>query len=72
MVVPKNVDAYLSRRYYDAKSAGSFTSAAKLYEVLKREGRYTISLKRIRQWAEGQDLLSLHKAVRERQPPTAG
>lgn len=68
MVTPRNIDAYLKRRFYDPRQAGSFTSASKLYKAIRREGKYDISLKRIREWAEGQDILTLHKSVRQRQP----
>ena len=68
MALPKNVDKYLSRRYYDHKLPGSYTSASKLHDVIKSEGKYSIPLKRIQRWAEGQDILTLHKTVRQRQP----
>ena len=68
MTRPKNIDAYLSGRFYNPKSSGSFTSATKLYDVIKREGRYDISLKRVKRWAEGQDILTLHKTS-GRKPP---
>ena len=64
---PRNVDEYLTRRYYDSSSPGSFTSAAKLHQVIRSEGRYDISLKRIEKWAEGQDILTLHKTPKQRQ-----
>ena len=67
MVLPKDIDAYLTRRFYDPKSPGSFTSADKLYKVIKREGRYAIPLSRIQDWARGQDILSLHKTPKQKQ-----
>ena len=39
MPLPKNVDKYLSRRYYDHKLPGSYTSVSKLYEVYHFEKR---------------------------------
>ena len=63
MPVPRDIDGYLSRRFYDPKSPGSFTSVSKLHAVIKREGRYDIPLDRIKKWGEGQDILSLHKAT---------
>ena len=68
MALPKNVDDYLTRRYYDKRLPGSFTSASKLHRVIRSEGRYHIPLKRIEKWAEGQDILTLHKTPRQRQP----
>lgn len=68
MVLPKNVNAYLSKRFFNANAPGSFTSASKLYSVIKKEGRYQIPLSRIESWAKGQDILTLHKTARRRQP----
>lgn len=66
MVLPRDIDAYLTRRFYSHEKPGSFTSAAKLHSVIKSEGRYNISLQRIEDWAQGQDILTLHKAAREK------
>lgn len=66
MVLPKDIDTYLSSRFYNHRKAGGFTSAAKLHSVIKSEGRYNISLSRIEDWAQGQDILTLHKAAREK------
>lgn len=65
---PKNIDAYLTKRFYDPHSPGSFTSVTKLYDVIKEEGRYSIPLERVKKWGEGQDIVTLHKTVRQRQP----
>ena len=67
MASPRNVDDYLTRRYYDSRLPGSFTSASKLHKVIRSEGRYRIPLKRIEKWAEGQDILTLHKTPKQRQ-----
>ena len=64
MVLPKDIDAYLSRRFYNPRSPGSFTSTAKLHSVIKREGRYDISFSRIDDWAKSQDIITLHKQAR--------
>ena len=66
MVLPKDIDGYLSRRFYNHRSPGSFTSAAKLHSVIKSEGRYSISLRRIEHWAQTQDIVTLHKSAREK------
>ena len=66
MPLPKDIDAYLSRRFYNYKSPGGFTSAAKLYAVIKSEGRYDISMTRIEEWAGSQDIVTLHKSSREK------
>lgn len=66
MVLPKDIDAYLTRRFYNHRTPGSFTSASKLYSVIKSEGRYNISRARIEDWAQSQDIVTLHKAAREK------
>ena len=68
MVLPRDIDAYLTRRFYDSKAPGSFTSTAKLHSVIKKEGRYSISLRRINEWAKTQDIVTLHKSARQSQP----
>lgn len=68
MALPRNIDSYLTRRFYDKRLPGSFTSVTKLHSVLKKEGRYRIPLERVKEWAKGQDIVTLHKTVRERQP----
>ena len=68
MVLPRDIDAYLTKRFYDPKRPGSFTSTAKLHSVIKKEGRYNISLRRINEWSKGQDIVTLHKNTRQRQP----
>lgn len=68
MSLPKNLNSYLSKRFYNARAPGGFTSAYKLYQVIKKEGKYQIPLSKIESWARGQDILTLHKTVRRRQP----
>lgn len=68
MVLPRDIDAYLTRRFYNHRAPGGFTSASKLYSVIKKEGRYNISLGRIEEWAQGQDIVTIHKTAREKPP----
>lgn len=68
MVLPRDIDGYLTRRFYNHKTPGGFTSATKLHAVIKSEGRYNISLQRIEDWAQTQDILTLHKSAREKPP----
>ena len=67
MVLPRDIDAYLTRRFYNPSAPGSFTSTKKLHSVIKKEGRYSISLRRINEWAQGEDTLTLHKSVKQKQ-----
>jgi len=66
MVLPRDIDAYLTRRFYNPAAPGSFTSAKKLHSVIKKEGKYNISLRRIEDWAQAQDIVTLHKQVRQK------
>jgi hypothetical protein len=59
--LPKDIDSYLNKRYYDPKRPAAFTSTQKLFESIKREGRYKIPLKRINEWGETQDSITLHR-----------
>lgn len=68
MVSPRNINSYLTKRFYNPKLPGSYTSVSKLYQVIKKEGKHKISLKQIQEWAKGQDILTLHKTVKEKQP----
>lgn len=68
MVLSGNIKSYLTKRFYNPKLPGSFTSVSKLYQVIKKEGKRKISLKQIQEWAKGQDILTLHKTVNEKQP----
>lgn len=68
MTLPRNIDGYLTRRFFDPTKPASFTSVSKLHQAINWEGKYDISLERIKEWAERQDILSLHKQVRQSQP----
>jgi hypothetical protein len=58
---PRNVNAYLTKRYYDVTKPGSFTSVYKLYNCIKREGVYDIPLKKIKKWGMSQDAITMNK-----------
>ena len=68
MTLPRDVDAYLTKRFFDPAKAGSYTSVSKLYHVIRSEGKYDISIDRIKEWGSRNDILSLHKQVRQTQP----
>ena len=68
MTWPRDIDAYLSKRFFNPSQPGSYTSSSKLHKVIKNEGKYDISLSRINDWAVKNDILSLHKQVRQTQP----
>ena len=55
---------YLARIYFDLTKPGSFQSAKKLYQTVKREGVYNISRYEIQKWLQKQKTYSLQKATR--------
>ena len=55
---------YLSKIYHDPKHSGGFGGVERLYNDVKKEGKYNISRKKIKEWLMGQDAYTLHKPVR--------
>jgi hypothetical protein len=52
--------------YYDAKSPASFTSPEKLYQIVKRQGKYGISRNKIKKWLQEQDVYTLHRQIKRK------
>ncbi len=57
---------YLRNLYRNLKKGGSYQSAQKLYETVKREGKWDISLYWVKKWLEGEDTYTLNKEVRRK------
>jgi hypothetical protein len=55
------MDEYLSSMYYDPKRSGQFGGAERLYEDVRKEGRFALSRKEIREWLMKQEAYTLHK-----------
>jgi hypothetical protein len=49
------MDDYLSSVYYDPKRPVGFGDEERLYEDVKKEGRFALSRKEIREWLMKQD-----------------
>ena len=66
----KDVDAYLSRRYYDVKKPAAFTSVSKLFGEIEKEGnKHNISFDRIKEWGYKQDAITLNASkIRKKAP----
>lgn len=62
----EEMEQYLKKIWYDPRHPGSFAGAQKLYEIVKKEGKYNIGLNRIKRFLQNQDGFSLHKKVRRR------
>ena len=59
-------EEYLKKIYYDSGHPGGFAGPLKLYEIVKKEGKQRISLKRIKTWLQDQDSYSLNRLAKER------
>ena len=60
----ESVDSYLSSVYYNAKRSGGYGGVNRLYDDVKKEGKFKISRKQIKEWLMKQDAYTLHKPVR--------
>ena len=58
------MDEYLSSVYYDSKRSGGFGGVDRLYDDVKKEGKYKISRAEIKEWLMKQDAYTLHKPIR--------
>ena len=58
------MDDYLSSVYYDPKRSGGFGGVDRLYQDVKKEGKFKISRKEIKEWLMKQDAYTLHKPMR--------
>ena len=56
--------AHLERSYFDLKSPISYAGPTKVYEYLKKEGKYKVSLHAIRKWLRDVDAYSLQRPRR--------
>ena len=55
---------HLERIYFDLKSPISFSGPTKIYNYLKKEGKYKVSLQAIRRWLQDIDAYSLQRPLR--------
>ena len=58
------MDEYLSSVYYDPKRPGGFGGVDRLYDDVKKEGKFAISRKKLKEWLMKQDAYTLHKPMR--------
>ena len=57
-------ECYLEKNYFDQSHPGSFRGANKLHKAIKDEGKYMISLSKVKRWLQNQESFSLHKPLR--------
>ena len=66
MTLPQKHKDYLSSIYFNPSHPGSYGSPASLYRVVKREGKFQISLNAIGKWLQGIDSYTLHRQPRRK------
>ena len=59
-------ETYLKTIYYDPSHPGSYSGLDKLYREIKREGRYHIKRKELKEWLKSQETYGLYHQVRRR------
>ena len=60
----KKKDKYLTEIYYDPKRTGGFGGFERLYQNVKKDGKYDISRNYLKNWLMKQDTYTLHKSAR--------
>ena len=58
------MDDYLTSVYYDAKRSRGFGGVDRLYKDVKKEGKFNMSRRKIKEWLMKQDTYNLHKPIR--------
>ena len=61
----KDINTYLSSIYFNPKHAASYSGAPAVYNAVKKEGEYKISLKKIKKWLGDQEAYSTFKPARK-------
>ena len=59
-----NWEKYLEQIYFNPEHAASFEGPKRLYESVKKEGRYKISHGQIKCWIQKQESYSQNKGVK--------
>ena len=62
----KEVDKYLSSIYFKAGHPASYAGTDKLYETIKKEGKFRMSKNKINEWISKQDGFSLQKQIKHK------
>lgn len=57
-------EAYLKDIYYDTSNPASFSGPDKLFQYVKKHGRYDISKYKIRKWLQSQETYSIQRSYR--------
>ena len=57
------MDDYLAKVYYDPQRSGGFGGVNRLYDDVKKEGKFNVSRSKIKDWLMRQDTYTLHKPI---------
>ena len=60
------MDDYPSSVYYDPKRSGGLGGVDRLYDDVKKEGKFNITRNQIKEWLMKQDTYTLDKPIRRR------
>jgi transposase InsO family protein len=60
------MDGYLKTLYYDTKSAAAFGAASTLYNAVRSEGRYKITLAAVKEWLRKQKAYAFYRKAKKR------
>ena len=63
-----SVNDYLQSIYYDPKHPGSYAGAVKLYQAVKSDGKYNVTLRHIKTWLKSQENYTMTRQVRRKFP----
>lgn len=63
-----NYKDYLKKIYYSPGNPAAFAGPNKLYEIVKKEGKFKIGLGKIKQFLNNEDAYSLYKPIRRTFP----
>ena len=61
-------EEYLSHLYYDPSQPSSYSHPEKLYQAVKKDGKYKIGRGKIKKWLQGQETYTMHRYVRRKFP----
>ena len=59
-------EEFLSSIYFDPRHPSSFAGPSKLYQEVKKHGRFNVLLSKIKQWVQNQNAYSVHRPLRHK------
>lgn len=68
MGLARDLKQHLLSRYQSAKLSGSFSGIDKFYRAVKKEGKYSITKKQIKDFLQSQEYYTIQKQVNRRFP----